>query len=344
MSAGINLARFLLAFNVVIFHIWNAVAPGAGPVAVLAFFYISGYLITQILQEAYATPDRLAAFYLNRFLRIYPQYLGAVLLGLIAIYFFPDSAHDIHSNLSWPEDAREWIPQFAIFGLYDSDVRVLPAAWSLSTELWYYLMIGLATGRSRTLAVTLFAVSLPVALLCALKILPFDFYGHPVGSGFAFAFGSVSYFYRDSVSFTRMQFRVACAAYALHTYAVPLLFEEGLGDANLAGSLVPFSVILAYLTKHDLKDRRIVGWANLLGRLAYPLFLTHWAACVFVSNAFFEGRANRNSAGAAQAGVYFLAVLGGALFLSLLFYRFIDRPVERIRRTVRTHASSQGLS
>ncbi len=340
MNAGINLARFLLAFNVVIFHIWNPIAPGAGPVAVLAFFYISGYLITQILQEVYAAPGQIGAFFLNRFLRIYPQYFGALLLGLASIYFFPETAYGIHTNLSWPEGAGEWIPQFTIFGLYGADVRVLPAAWSLSTELYYYVLIGLATGRSKKLAMALFIVSLPVGVLCALKILPFDFYGHPIGNGFAFAFGSITYFYRDLFSFTRAQFAIACAAYGLHAYAVPLLIEDGLDDANLAASLVPFSVILVFIIHHDIKSALIAAWANVLGKLAYPLFLTHWAACVFVSQLFFHGRASRDSGTIGRSGLYFIAVLAGALAFSGLFQRFIDRPVERIRRNIRLRAKS----
>jgi peptidoglycan/LPS O-acetylase OafA/YrhL len=342
MNAGINLARFLLAFNVVIFHIWNPVAPGAGPVAVLAFFYISGYLITQITQEVYAAPGQIGAFFLNRFLRIYPQYLGAVLLGLASIYCFPETAYGIHSNLSWPEGPREWIPQFAIFGLYGADVRVLPAAWSLSTELYYYLLIGLLTGRSKKLAVALFAVSLPVGALCALKILPFDFYGHPLGNGFAFAFGSITYFYRDSFSFTRAQFAIACVAYGLHTYGVPLLIEDGLDDANLAASLLPFFLILIYIVHNDIKNRRLAAWANVLGKLAYPLFLTHWAACVFVSQLFFDGRANRDSGTVADSAVYFLSVLAAALLISCLFHQCIDKPVERVRRSIRLRAISGG--
>lgn len=73
MKAGLNLLRFFLAFNVVMFHLWNRAAPGASPVAVLGFFFISGFLITKIVREVYAMPTRAAAFVLNRALRIYPQ-------------------------------------------------------------------------------------------------------------------------------------------------------------------------------------------------------------------------------------------------------------------------------
>jgi peptidoglycan/LPS O-acetylase OafA/YrhL len=336
MNAGINFVRFLLAFNVVLFHVWNSVAPGAGPVAVVAFFYISGYLITQVVQTVYAGADQTGAFLANRFLRIYPQYLGAVALGLALIYLFPDTAYDIHSNLSWPADAAEWIPQFSIFGLYHADVRALPAAWSLSTELYFYLLIGLVTGRSKKLAVALFALSLPVGVLCALKVLPFDFYGHPLGNAFAFAFGSVTYFYRDALSFKRWQAGVAAAAYALHTYAVPFLLDDGLDDANLAASLLPFSTMLVYSVRNDSKSERAAAWASVLGRLAYPLFLVHWAAAILVSHYFFGDRAVNEETSPSLAGaLYFLTVFVVALTLSALSFVLIDRPVERIRRVVR---------
>ena len=79
MNAGLSLIRFVLALNVIAFHIWNSLAIGAGPIAVLAFFFVSGLLVTRMVQEVYGPPARTGAFLLNRFLRIYPQYLVAVL-------------------------------------------------------------------------------------------------------------------------------------------------------------------------------------------------------------------------------------------------------------------------
>ena len=117
MNAGLNLLRFFLAFNVVIFHLWNAAAPGAGPVAVLGFFFISGFLITQIVQEVYPMPARTRAFLRNRALRIYPQYLVALGLGLLSIHLYPDVAFHINSYLRLPATASEWRDQFDIFGL-----------------------------------------------------------------------------------------------------------------------------------------------------------------------------------------------------------------------------------
>ena len=342
MNAGINLVRFFLASNVVEFHLWNSLARGAGPVAVMAFFYLSGYVITQIVQEVYATSRQAGAFLLNRFLRIYPQYVAAVLLSLAALYAYPEVADHINDYMSWPDGWAQWIPQFAIFGLYGSDVRLLPATWSLSTELYYYLLLGLATGHSKNLSIALLLVSLPVGALCALHVLPFDFYGHPVGNGFVFAFGSITYFYRNAFRVSRPIFAIACLAYLLHTYAIPLLGDYDLSNGDITGSLVPFSLIILYLVQNDFKNERFAGFANVLGKLSYPMFLTHWAVCVFVSGLFFGGRASFDATSLRDGGLYFLAMFCAVMACSAVFYLLIDEPVERLRRAVRNRSTAAG--
>jgi len=340
VNAGINLVRFILAFNVTAFHLWNSLARGAGPVAVMAFFYLSGYVTAQTAREVYTTARQAGAYLLNRFLRIYPQYIVAVLLSLAAVYRYPEVADHINDYMSWPDGWVEWIPQFAIFGLYESNVRLLPAAWVLSTELYFYLLIGLVTGHSRNLTVALVLVSLPVGALCALHILPFDFYGHPVGNGFVFALGSMTYYYRDSIRVSRQIFAIACSAYLLHTYAVPLLGGSDLDNGNIAGSLASFSLIVVYLMRNDFKNRRIVDFANVLGKISYPMFLTHWTVCVFVSSLFFGGLASYDAKTVLDGAVYFLSMFAAILACSMFFYQFIDKPVERIRRAIRLRAQS----
>ncbi|MDB5945480.1 MAG: Acyltransferase family protein [Ramlibacter sp.] len=345
MNAGLNLVRFFLASNVVLFHLWNAAAPGAGPVAVLGFFFTSGFLITQIVQEVYAMPQRAWAFLLNRSLRIYPQYLAALALGLLAISLYPAVAYHINTYLRWPRNAAEWLPQLAIFGLIDSHVRVLPATWTLGTELYFYLLIGLVTARSRGASAALCLVSLPVGALCALKILPFEFYGSPIGNGFVFALGSLAYFYRDAIRIRPRIFMLACAAYLAHAYLVPALEQTDLDTANLAGSVLPFAVILLYLVQHQVgRHTWTARIANVLGKIAYPMFLLHWAVCVVVSAWLFHGLASFDMHGLREGAQYFAAMFAGVLVCSLLFYVLIDQPVERYRQLVRRRARRPGAA
>jgi peptidoglycan/LPS O-acetylase OafA/YrhL len=340
MNAGLNLLRFLLALNVVLFHLWNAAAPGAGPVAVLGFFFTSGYLITQIVQEVYSMPRHSWAFLLNRALRIYPQYAAALGLGLLSIYLYPDVAGHINSYLRWPTGAREWLPQLAIVGLDHSNVRVLPATWTLGTELYFYLVIGLVTARSKKASIVLCAASVPVAALCATNVLPYDFYGSAMGNGFVFAFGSLAYFLRNAFRVRPPLFALAVAAYLVHTFVIPALEYSDVDKANLTASVLPFSLILLFLVQHPMAGARATAVANLLGKIAYPMFLLHWAVCVVLSAWLFHGLASFDMPNFWQGAGYFLVMLAGALVASVLFYLLIDQPVERCRRVVRRRAAA----
>jgi peptidoglycan/LPS O-acetylase OafA/YrhL len=340
MNAGLNLLRFFLALNVVLFHLWNAAAPGAGPVAVLGFFFVSGFLITQIVQEVYSMPRHSWAFLLNRTLRIYPQYLAALGLGLLTIQLYPDVAGHINSYLRWPASGVEWLPQLAIAGLDHSNVRVLPATWTLGTELYFYLVIGLVTARSKKAAIALCAASVPVAALCATNTLPFEFYGSAMGNGFVFAFGSLAYFYRNAFHVRPRLFALAAAAYLAHTFVIPALEQADVDKANLAGSVLPFAVVMLFLVQHRMQGPRITAVANLLGKIAYPVFLLHWAVCVVLSAWLFNGLASFDMPGLWQGAGYFRAMFAGVIVVSVLFYLLIDQPVERYRRVVRRRAAA----
>ena len=341
MNAGLHLLRFFLAFNVVLFHLWNSAAPGAGPVAVLGFFFISGYLITQIVREAYTMPAHAAAFVVNRALRIFPQYLMALGLGLLVIYMFPRVASHINSYMRWPLSPAEWWPQVAIFGQGSSNVRVLPATWTLGTELYFYALIGLGTAQSKRASHILCLISLPVGALCAARLLPFDFYGSPIGNGFVFSLGSVAYFYRHAVRISTPVFGLACAAYLTHIYAIPSLEQADLDSANLAGSLLPFAALLLYIVQRPVSANAhpaVMRVSLALGKIAYPLFLLHWTVSVVMSAWLFHGLASADMLGAWEGGRYFSAMLAASMACSLLFYNLIDRPIEHVRQLIRRRA------
>jgi peptidoglycan/LPS O-acetylase OafA/YrhL len=345
MNAGLNLLRFFLAFNVVAFHLWNAAAPGAGPVAVLGFFFISGFLITQIVQEVYVIPTGSWSFLLNRALRIYPQYLAAVGVSLLTIYCYPAVASHINSYLRWPQGPTEWFDQLSIFGLASSNVRVLPATWTLGTELYFYLLIGLGTARSKRTSLMLCAITLPAGVLCAMNVLPFVFYGGPVGNGFVFALGSLVYFYRNTLRVKSPLFVFASLAYLSHVYAIPAMEQLDLDKANLAGSVLPFALILLYLFQHDIRQPWLVRLSGFLGKMAYSIFLLHWAVCVVISAWLFHGLAGFDMIGALDGAEYFFVVLLATLACSMCFYLLIDQPIEHLRRIVRRRVlSRQGTS
>jgi peptidoglycan/LPS O-acetylase OafA/YrhL len=94
-----GILRLLLAVSVVINHtgpILGLTLVG-GPVAVKAFYIISGFYMSLILNEKYTAdrPRSYRLFIINRFLRLYPVYWAVLVLTLllgVAVWVFGNSA------------------------------------------------------------------------------------------------------------------------------------------------------------------------------------------------------------------------------------------------------------
>ena len=325
-SAALSLFRFSLALMVLVEHLSAAVPPQTGRVAVEAFFCISGFLITMVASGRYA--GRPGAFLANRFLRIYPTYWACLAVGFVVVMLLPESVA-LHPSLKVPETAGDWLANLGVFGLSQMTVsRMLPAAWSLHTELWFYVVIGLVTAIRPRASIAMLIVTLLFSAYCAFWWGPVEFYGTPLGNADAFFIGSVVYQHRERLAPKRPLF-VACIALAMFEllawgpylptqsvtefFAAPVtgLLLLGLWNADLGG-------VLAHWRKA----------ATLLGRLSYPLFLVHWPLGAVVASTF----------GLEQGWVLF--VLAGALSLavSVLVLWCIEEPLMRVRAHIRRPA------
>ena len=182
------LLRFLMAVCVVGTHMWREEFKDAGLHAVFGFFAISGYLITRISVTSYR--GRPFSFLCNRFLRIYPQYWAAVLLGALVVWRMPTLAMHFNNTFQLPANASEIVSQASIFGLQGAPILLSPASWSLNIELYFYLLIGLLTHRSELLTYGALLVTGVMGYQAALGHASFGFYGDPLGNAFVYFLGS----------------------------------------------------------------------------------------------------------------------------------------------------------
>jgi peptidoglycan/LPS O-acetylase OafA/YrhL len=107
--------RLLLAALVMVQHFGADLAPaslasalapyGCGSVAVLVFFALSGFVITEAADSVYR--NRPGPFLTNRLLRIVPHFLLAVALAMLAHEFFriAGGVHLWRSQPSFPDNA-----------------------------------------------------------------------------------------------------------------------------------------------------------------------------------------------------------------------------------------------
>lgn len=119
--------RLILAVLVVVEHLSRM---EVGKVAVMVFFVLSGYWVSKIYTERFLTKSSdVIAFYISRFLRVWPMYMIAI---SIAYFIATFSGTGVSSNSYWV------IP---IFGIATHGVDLINVSWSLDIELQFYAIL-----------------------------------------------------------------------------------------------------------------------------------------------------------------------------------------------------------
>ena len=130
--------RLFLAYLVALSHaglLWDGVNPGI--VACISFFMLSGYVMTALIDRHYPALDRVGAFYADRALRLYPQFL----FYSLATIFAAEALGLRHQWMTAPPSLPSDLAQLAMAplncGPCFSDM-LMPQSWSLGLEVFFY--------------------------------------------------------------------------------------------------------------------------------------------------------------------------------------------------------------
>lgn len=335
--------RFILAFAVLIAHVATSIGDSVinrnalhilvwSGNAVFAFFIISGFYMSLIINTKYAKlPAGAMRFYANRALRLYP--IQWILLALYALVCLADGTHTFLLGYA-REPFGRWV--YAMFSnVFFLGAEVLPffdkanwafvigPIWSLSLEMYFYLLAPFIVARSlRTLLlVCAAALSFRLALyLSGAPLLPWRYFFFPADLVF-FLIGAVSYRVYALLEDSRAaRHGGVVAAILLTAYvACPWMWTAPDLDQPLSwcfyGCVAVATPFLFALTRNWRID-------NFIGQLSYPVYLSH----IFVIGAVKQFGHSRFDKG--------LVATVLTLALSIALYFFIDRPVEVIRRRI----------
>ena len=156
--------RLLLAISVVLIHSWGFALVG-GEVAVRSFFIISGFLITRSLITSHDNSD-MFSYFNNRLWRLLPMYFLALIshTSFVMLNLFLGNRPlitQLFTQLDWEtklfvvtshffiigQDLTHFvnIPEPILFGINQEEMSVsnlllIPQAWSLSLEIYFYLL------------------------------------------------------------------------------------------------------------------------------------------------------------------------------------------------------------
>ncbi|KAF1068693.1 MAG: O-acetyltransferase OatA [Pseudomonas citronellolis] len=309
--------RLVLAMLVAVSHLgvtfWSL---NPGVIAVVSFLLISGFVMTSLIDRHYRRPNRLPLFYLDRLMRLYPQFLFYLVISCLLIYHYlpgtPQAAELTPGNIA----ANLAMLPLGFYMFNFSGTLLLPPAWSLGLEVSFYLLIPLLLiFRCRGIA---FALSVGVSLCALLGFIDTDIYGYRLLPGMLFIFlcGSLMYRMRrrgawlvaaTTVLAALLCLAILCGGIARRPFNAEITAGVALG--------VPVLYLLTKLRYHWFDE-----W---LGNISYGVFLNHYVV-MYGLRIFWPS----------QAGNVAL-VLGLALLGSLFSYICIERPVLRLRHALR---------
>ncbi|MGD9811937.1 MAG: acyltransferase family protein [Sphingobium sp.] len=306
-----------------------------GGLAVSAFFFLSGYLITSLLRLEFAQTGRVSfrGFYYRRVLRIFPPFYVAILFSGLAVLLGL-----IPVQMNWPSVALQalFLSNYGkLFGLVDGVPG--PPLWSLAVEEHFYLLFPLlfafVLSRMRSGAAMAICVG-----LCLLALLFRIIHGQTV-EGL-----ELNYF----MSHTRMDAILAGCILGLWNNPVldkdawrPKFWQAALATIVMLGSLLYrdpywsdtwrytihcacFFVMFSWVLHGNAIASRVLTLPPLVtvGKWSYTIYLVHGIMLLLV-----EHNLPTHS---------FVMQTGTALAMTLLYagisYNYMERPLTRMRQ------------
>ena len=339
--------RFVLSALVVNGHLNTIWWPAT--FAVFSFYMISGYLMTLIMNRRYGYSQKgILSYLFNRVLRIYPTYYVALALSLFVILFIPsDLTQNFNAAIRLPTSFLEFIKNTFIFGLNIKDAaRLVPPAWALYNEIFYYVAIGLLLGKSRKITIVWLVLSiLYVPSLCFLRNDLCSMFHHRyftiLAASLPFSIGSCLF---HSSPFIFRFFKglsprkLLLASTLLYTSNYLFAFLLPLDSlfyfyTNLLTTALLLVSIFHYLKCRGKRNTFLSKLDLQLGKLSYPIYLFHWQSAVIMSSLL--GFENKSFA-SFYFGFLFSIVLG--LLEITLFSSRIDMIRERIKNALPSSA------
>lgn len=303
-----------------------------GSLAVLTFFVMSGFIITEAADRQYI--GRPAPFIYNRCLRIIPHFSIALLLS-IAIQCALDQVGLLRIErqlTSLTNEALTFQNFFSNFltliPFFNKSItyNFIPISWALRVELIFYLLITLALICTKKFSLDRILAFI-AGFMSILFLIFVIFKKGPNSIGFLpyFILGSSLYFYLKKQSkFIVLIILASLIGIYLHFMNLPL-FHPSLGFRRNFTSqffiLLFLLTIFILTTKISLNKGILKNVDAWLGRLTYPLYLYHYVILILFS--FFPlGMTS-----------FYLAIISSIIFSMLLSY-ILDPVFDRYRDSI----------
>ena len=348
--ATIEAWRGFACISVVLFHSFAALSGQSMPVllepvravshfgwfGVDLFFVISGYCIAEKACSMAGFRGSACRFLAGRLLRILPPYWCALALsfavGLLAMPF-----NGLSLGAVLPQSPRAWFAEIFLCQPYLHTRAELLVSWSLVYELGFYLLTAsfLLAGNRLKFLPWFFALG---AVVCVgALLLPATTLPRVLGLWPDFYLGTAAYAAirpRPQGSFLSTVLAVGAiitiAVLAFGGLTLPGLIPDFGGWRRVATAGFALILVVLHPLDSQIAARRFVRGLTVVGAFSYSLYLVHVIVLTRILN--FGLRFIRTD-GIAFSGLWLLAFVS-AIAGGLLFYRWVEQPLERVRTTL----------
>lgn len=322
--------RFLLALLVLFSHAGGRILGfNPGVVAVVVFYIISGYVMSALMARHFSGRAQwglAGRFYIDRVLRLYPQYLFYALAVAGWLYTMGHPT----PFLNPPARIQDWFNNLFIvplnFFMFNAADRftLVPPAWSLGAEVLFYLALPWLFSYPRW-AATLALASFGVQTLAWHGVLNSDWWGYRLLPGVLWLFLCGMALNRWQHSRPWLAGVLAASAPWLGGTAWVYLSANGLLSEPYHREVllgVSIGVPLVYLLTLR-NSASTLWWDAWLGNLSYGIFLNHF---LFIWALGLESPATLWQ---------WMSLLGVCILSSFVTYVALERPVLYWRRRMR---------
>ena len=296
------------------------------------FFVISGFVMVLTTRGRHAKPREVGKFAWNRFFRIYPTY-WVYYLALLPVFFLLPGF--INSSQGGKVDL------FASFFLLPSEtLPLLLVAWTLTIELWFYVVFSLILFLPERLLIPAFALWFVVLIVLNWNgsfgespwlAVP----GHAMAIEFIFG-GIVALLFRRIPPLVSLALAVAGIA-VLATVGWATTMSPTAGDGLQRPLTLGVGYALLLLAATGFEYRRGIGPVarlTILGDMSYSVYLAHVLVLAVTGRVWLAVSGPFADNPFVVAVVWILSVLA-VLGVGYLSYRLVERPVMKLSRTWR---------
>lgn len=312
--------RLFLAICVLLSHAGTLFfSHNQGVSAVISFFLLSGFVMTALVRRNYNSKKKIRKFYLDRILRLFPQFILYLLATLVFIVTSDHQSPFLEDISGFKVVMNALMLPLSLYMLGLEKAQLIPQAWSLGLELTFYLAIPfILLYRLKRYA---FFLSLCVFGLAYLGLIDTNIFGYRLlpGTLFIFLLGSFLYGKKTTEKITVLMVTYFIALVAFLWVLQTPSFMRPYNFEVLFGILVGLPIV-------NIISKMPTGRIDeVCGNISYGVFLNH-----FLLIWIFQAWKIDLSTAEAIAALIIISI-----GLSWITYNFIEKPVLVIRRRLR---------